>query len=52
MRTMNMNRYVIEAAAYLSKTSGQAGVKYLLTKRIRAGFSRRKSVATLKTRQK
>lgn len=47
-----MNRYGIEAAAYLSKTSGQVGVKRLPRKRIRAGFSRRKSVATLKRKQK
>lgn len=41
-----MNKYVIEAAAYLSKRSGKIGVKCLPTKM--AGFSSRKNIATLK----
>lgn len=46
MGIMNMNKYVIEAAAYLSKRSGKIGVKCLPTKM--AGFSSRKNIATLK----
>lgn len=41
-----MNKYVIEAAAYLSKRSRKIEVKCLPTKM--AGFSRRKNIATLK----
>jgi len=46
MGIMNMNKYVIEAAAYLSTRSGETAVKCLPTKM--AGFSSRKNIATLK----
>lgn len=40
---MNMNKYIIEAASYLSKRSGKTGVKCLPT--IMAGLSIRKNMS-------